>query len=264
MCIAYLALGVDPDWPLFVAANRDERHARPTRAAAPWQAHPTIIGGQDLEAGGTWFAVQRHGRFALLTNYRDTQAATGKERSRGELCSRFLMDLAISPAAYMEQVHRDADHYQGFNLIVGQWQADTAQFTCYYYSNKSGAAPQALTPGHYVLSNHLLNTPWPKSQRLLKHLQEHVEQQRYHDVDAVYTILRDEQKAPIDQLPETGLDTHIELLLSSPFIISENYGTRSSNVWAVNKSGHSVFNECSYDASGTETQRHSWPINFFS
>lgn len=263
MCIAYLAVGVDPNWPLFIAANRDEAHARPTRAAAPWPKNPEIIGGQDLEAGGTWFAVQRHGRFALLTNYRDMQPVTGLERSRGALCTDFLNAVpTLSAQDYMHRVSQQADQYQGFNLIIGQWQAKTKQFECYYYSNRSDMPPRNLPAGHYVVSNHLLNTPWPKSQRLQQHLKQHVQAQQFMDVDAAYHLLRDEQKAPLAKLPNTGLETKIELLVSSPFIINSTYGTRSSAVWAVDNSGYSVFNECSYNAMGVETERHSWPLTF--
>lgn len=263
MCIAYLALGVDPNWPLFIAANRDESHARPTRPAAPWIDTPEIIGGQDLEAGGTWFAVQRQGRFALLTNYRDMRPATGRERSRGALCTNYLLaPPSVSPADYLQQVSQESDHYQGFNLIVGQWQPEQHQFHCYYYSNRSDTPTRALSAGHYVVSNHLLNTPWPKSQRLQQHLKQHVLAQQFMDIDAAYLLLRDEQKAPVAKLPDTGLDAKTELLVSSPFIINNEYGTRSSSVWAVDSKGYSVFNECSYNAQGVETERHSWPLMF--
>lgn len=263
MCIAYLAIGVDPRWPLFVAANRDESHARPTRSAAPWLETPEIIGGQDKEAGGTWFAVHHQGRFALLTNYRDRRPATGLERSRGALCTDYLIAPdSTSPKDYMNAVSQAAEQYQGFNLIIGQWQPETRQFDCYYYSNRSERPPVTLVAGHYVVSNHLLNTPWPKSQRLQQNLQQHVAQERLMDVDAAYQLLRDEQKAPLAKLPNTGLDTQTELLISSPFIINSSYGTRSSAVWAVDSSGYSVFNECSYTPQGVETERHSWPIMF--
>lgn len=262
MCIAYLAVATSPEWPLFIAANRDESHTRPTRPAAPWPEAPEVIGGKDLEAGGTWFAVQKQGRFALLTNYRDMLPATGLEMSRGHLCKDFLIHTDLSAHDYIHQVAQRRHLYQGFNLIVGQWHSQEKQFTCYYYSNRSPAEPMALAPGHYVVSNHLLNTPWPKSKRLLDGLQRHVQQQRFMDVDAAYTLLRDEHKADDHKLPETGLDLERERLLSSPFIVSEQYGTRSSSVWAVSQSAHSFLHECSYDVLGNETERHSWPVFF--
>lgn len=262
MCIAYIALNTHPQLPLFIAANRDESHARPTRPTAPWPDAPSIIGGQDLVAGGTWFAVQHEGRFALLTNYRDMLPATGLERSRGALCKDFLLATELSAQDYMHQLANQADNYQGFNLIVGEWHAAQAQFSCYYYSNRSNTEPIALAPGHYILSNHLLNTPWPKSQRLLQQLKHLVTHQPIKSIDEVYRALRDEQKAADHELPETGLDRHRERLVSSPFIISPDYGTRSSSVWTVNQSGQSFLHECSYNSHGIETERHSWPLFF--
>lgn len=260
MCIAYLALGTDPALPLLIAANRDESHARPTRPCAPWSKYPDIIGGLDLQAGGTWFAVSKDGRFALVTNYRDLAPATGLEKSRGALCSHFLQNTSISAKDYLDQVATNSHNYQGFNLLVGEWQSNTQQFNCYYYSNRSGQAPIPLTPGHYVLSNHLLNTPWPKSQRLLNQLRQVVQNQKTNDIDAIYTILQDEQKATDHELPATGLDLERERLLSSPFIISPYYGTRSSAIWTVAKDGYSFLHECSYNPQGIETERHSWPL----
>lgn len=262
MCIAYLAVATSSEWPLFIAANRDEFHARPTLPTAPWSDAPDVIGGKDLQAGGTWFAVQKQGRFALLTNFRDMLPATGLEISRGNLCKDFLLNPHLSAQDYLQQVANQGHLYQGFNLIIGQWQPEQKQFSCYYYSNRSQQDPVALAPGHYVVSNHLLNTPWPKSQRLLSALQTHVERQHAMDADAAFTLLRDEHKADDHTLPATGLDLERERLLSSPFIVSNEYGTRSSSVWAVAQTGHSFLHECSYDVDGQETQRHSWPIFF--
>ncbi|WP_269902132.1 NRDE family protein [Paenalcaligenes faecalis] len=260
MCIAYLALAADPQWPLFIAANRDEFHARPTLACAPWKENPDIIGGRDLQAGGTWFAVHRRGRFALLTNYRDLLPATGKEKSRGALCKDFLMDSSCSAHDYLQRIAQQKDQYQGFNLIVGEWNPDHARFDCYYFSNRSQLDPIRLSPGHYILSNHLLNTPWPKSTRLQNGLQKLVETQDSICVDDAYALLRDQTKAPEHLLPNTGLHPDREQLLSSPFIVSPDYGTRSSSVWLHSQSGHGFLHECSYNAEGEETERHSWPV----
>lgn len=261
MCIAYLAIGCSPKWPLVIAANRDESHHRPTRAAAPWDENKQIIGGKDLEAGGTWFAVNKNGRFALLTNHRNLGIKSEATQSRGELTANFL-NSELSADAYMDQVAHVAHLYQGFNLVVGQWQDATRQFIIYYYSNRSDQAPALLPAGHYVLSNHLLNTPWPKSQRLLENLSAYVNEEDFSNIDEAYTLLRDQTKADDDILPQTGLSLEFERLLSSPFIISPDYGTRSSAMWLVNEVGQSYLHECTYNPQGIETERHSWPIRF--
>lgn len=260
MCITYLALATDTQWPLFIAANRDEFHNRPTRAAAPWPHQPTIYGGLDLQAGGTWFAVNQNGRFALLTNHRNLLLPQpSAPLSRGLLCKEFV-EQSIAPAEYLYQIAQQPERYAGFNLIVGQWHPEQQQFACFYYSNQRQQPPVELAPGHYVLSNDFLNTPWPKSQRLGQNLQNFLQTSSPTATDEVYQILRDSDIAPPHLLPQTGLSLEREQLLSSPFIISPDYGTRSSSVWAVPQNGHSVLHDCSYNSRGIETERHSWPI----
>lgn len=261
MCIAYLAINTHSEWPLVIAANRDEFHARPTRPAALWTDNPSILGGRDLLEGGTWLGVQRQGRFALLTNHRNLHTPETRIKSRGALTTGFLT-TSLAPLSYLEKVADNHSDYQGFNLIVGQWLADLGKMQVAYYSNRSSEKPKLLSDGHYVVSNHLLNTPWPKSQRLLSGFTELVKKVPLDSVDEAFALLRDQEKAPETDLPATGLSLEREHLLSSPFIVSPDYGTRSSTFWAVNKQGRSVFNECTYDNTGTETERHSWPLSF--
>ena len=71
MCLIVVALGQSARYPFVVAANRDERHSRPTQAAAWWPDPPNVLGGRDLQAGGSWLAVDRRGRMAAVTNVRD-------------------------------------------------------------------------------------------------------------------------------------------------------------------------------------------------
>lgn len=145
MCIAYLALGAHPDWPLFIAANRDEFHRRPCLAAAPWADHPDVIAGIDCQARGTWLGITRQGRFALLTNYRDPASIMSGAPSRGELVSRYLTG-AQSHDSYASAVHANAAAYNGFNLIVGELAAAS------YVANRAmQSAPQALGPGRYII-----------------------------------------------------------------------------------------------------------------
>lgn len=264
MCIAYLALATDPKWPLFIAANRDEQHSRPTRPAGPWPTQPAIYGGLDLKAGGTWFAIHQNGRFALLTNHRNLHhPLPPAPRSRGFLCKDFV-ENHLSPLAYLSDLQSESTHYAGFNLIVGQWQAQQSQWECYYFSNQLNQAPQRLQPGHYVLSNYFLNTPWPKSQRLAQNLSHYIQTNSPTDSSAIFQILKDGTLAPEHLLPQTGLSLEQELLLSSPFIVSPEYGTRSSSSWAVDVNGHSILHECSYNSEGLETERHSWPLKIGS
>lgn len=264
MCIAYLALATDPQWPLFIAANRDEFHSRPTLPLGPWPTQPDIYAGLDLEAGGTWFAISKKGRFALLTNHRNlNQESSIAQRSRGFLCKEFV-ESTVSPLSYMQTVRAQSNLYAGFNLIVGQWASNHSTFNCYYFSNQLSHPPQKLTAGYYVLSNHFLNTPWPKSQRLAENLTQHLRSGSPKDNDTIFQLLKDNTRAPEHLLPRTGLSLEREQLLSSPFIISKEYGTRSSSIWAVDQNGRSIVHESSYNRDGVETERHSWPIHLLS
>ena len=115
MCLIVLAIGQHPEYPLVLAANRDEFHARPTADADWWDDRPDVLGGRDLQAGGTWLAVSRTGRLATVTNFRDAKLPHSGPRSRGHLVTDFLESHA-RPDDYLDSVDEDA--YAGFNLIV--------------------------------------------------------------------------------------------------------------------------------------------------
>ena len=254
MCIAYLAIAAHPDWPLFIAANRDEFHRRPCLPAAPWTEHPDVIAGIDCQAQGSWLGVTRQGRYALITNYRDPGNHADNAPSRGHLVSQYLTGRE-APSAYAQQVHDHAASYNGFNLIVG----DRKQ--SFYTSNKYAQEhPQLLAPGRYVLSNHLLNTRWPKSERLRQALDNFPLERLEDSLTSVFEILKDHTPAQDHDLPSTGLTLERERLLSSPFIVSPDYGTRCSTIIALHASGRGLLSEMSYDAAGMPTQRHDWPF----
>lgn len=255
MCIAYLALG-DPAWPLFIAANRDEYHARPSAAAAPWIDRPDIIGGLDLHAGGTWLAWSRAGRFALLTNYREPGRHRPDAPSRGALVRDFLLGTE-SATAYAQAVHAHGMDYNGFNLVVGDSESIE------YLSNRDPDpthSPRRLAPGRYVLSNHLLDTPWPKAARLRAALDAQPVDALAGNPDGVFAILRDAEPAEDAALPSTGVSLELERLLSSPFILSSDYGTRCTTVMAIQHNGRALFSEQSYDPAGRPKERHDWRI----
>jgi uncharacterized protein with NRDE domain len=154
MCLILAALDAHPDYTLIVAANRDEFYDRPTASAAFWPEHPRILGGRDLRAGGTWLAVARSGRFAAVTNYRQGEREAAAPRSRGLLVSDYLSS-EVDATAYAARVEREGAEYNGFNLLAG----DAREL--HWLSNREGR-PRRLGPGIYGLSNHLLDTPWPK------------------------------------------------------------------------------------------------------
>lgn len=148
MCLILVAWKVHAAFPLVVAANRDELHARPASQAGFWPDHPEILAGRDLQAKGTWLGVARNGRFASVTNYKGGHDPSAAE-SRGALVSRFLLD-GSSPEKYISTIKPAG--YSGFNLLV----ADRNEL--WWLSNRGNGALR-LEAGYYALGNLLLDTP---------------------------------------------------------------------------------------------------------
>lgn len=223
MCLILVAYQMHPKYPLIVAANRDEFYARPTAAAHFWKDEPEILAGRDLEQMGTWMGVTKNGRFCALTNYRAPDEMKPGKRSRGELVANALRHTG-SLEQYMKEIARRNTDYPGYNLLYGTVEA------LYYYSNKAGDIQQ-LTSGIYGVSNHLLNTEWPKvakGKEMLQHVLEHADDNAL--IEQLLSILQNSEQAPDEQLPDTGISYEMEKLLSAMFIKSEDYGTRSSTV----------------------------------
>jgi uncharacterized protein with NRDE domain len=243
MCLIVFAWRPAHRQPLILAANRDEFYARPTSPLAEWLDAPGVYAGRDLEAGGTWLGVGNHGRFAALTNIRDPNQPLGR-RSRGELVARFLSDEELSGEQltedYLAEVAGRAGEYGGFNLLLGT--ADSL-----YYLNAVDPQPQRLEAGIYGLSNAGLDTPWPK---LLKAKAALTAQLDDPQPSALLRLLRDPEKAPMAELPDTGVGLATETLLSSIFIASPTYGTRASSALIVNADGSRHFVEHSFGPYG--------------
>lgn len=233
MCLIVVAWRVHPDFPLVVAANRDEFFARPTSAAEFWKDKPQVLAGRDLEAGGTWMGVTRSGRFAALTNFRDPAQNRPGAPSRGALVANFLAGDE-SPASYLERIADHGRRCNGYNLLVG----DGATL---WWSSNMGGEPRRLEPGIYGVSNHLLDTPWPKVGAGKTALMQAIED--LPDDQALFDLLRDDGIHPDEQLPRTGIPLDWERLLSSAFVKSPDYGTRGSTVLCVGHDGWTHFDE---------------------
>lgn len=232
MCLVSFLWKQHEDHPLIVLANRDEFWDRPTAAAHWWEDHPDIWGGRDLQAGGTWMAMHKtHGRFAWITNYREPIDPSISSPSRGELIPKFLLSQApITTFTAWIQTH--GKDYQGFNLIYGDSKA------LWYFSNRlAEPIAQQLAPGLYGLSNHLLDTPWPKVQIANAQL---LASSKHKQIDAIQMLnaLTDKEKAEDERVPHTGVPFEMEKQLSPVFIDipSVRYGTRVSTVLLMDKS----------------------------
>lgn len=243
MCLIFLAWRQHPEYPLVVAANRDEFYARPTAPAAYWEDAPGVLAGRDLEGGGTWLGISRGGRFAALTNYRRGAGQVANAPTRGRLVSDFLM-ADSSPVDYLASLVDQASAYNGFNLLVGDGDS-------LYWFSTHGGEPLMLDSGIYAVSNDLLDTPWPKVLRGKKVFEGLLEERRV-DPSAIFDLLADGQTAEDAALPDTGIGLARERTLSPIFISSSDYGTRSSTVVLAGADGKVAFHERSYDpGSGT-------------
>ncbi|MCZ8511781.1 NRDE family protein [Paenibacillus filicis] len=225
MCLILFAYRAHPAYKLVVAANRDEFYDRPTAPLHYWEDHPGVLAGRDLLKMGTWLGVSRTGRFAALTNYRNPKENTEGKRSRGELVADYLTDQT-SPEQYMQAAASKRHFYPGYNLLAG----DSKEL--YYYSNIEDRV-RRLEPGIYGISNHLLNTDWPKVRQGREGLARILGEEREGLTDRLFSFLQTADPAPDHLLPSTGVSLEWERRLSPMFIRSEAYGTRSSAVVLV-------------------------------
>lgn len=251
MCLLVLAWHAHPRYRLIVAANRDEYHSRPAAALAPWSEAP-ILAGRDLEAGGTWFGVDRERRFGVVTNFREMVRRPAGAPSRGGLIPAWLADTR-RVADHAAHLRDTAASYAGFNLLLAD--RDSLQ----YLSNRAEPFSRALASGVYGLANHCLDTPWPKVLRV-RHGLEHWLAGRAADPRALFPLLADRAPASDGDLPDTGLTPEWERALSAPFVAHGEYGTRCSTVLALGHDDSLQLEEHSYDVNGKATGVASYKL----
>ena len=242
-----MAWQAHPRWRLLLIGNRDEFHPRPTAAAAPWADAP-LLGGRDLQAGGSWLATDGHGRLAVLTNVRDPQAAQGGP-SRGALVAGFLQQDAAA-ASHGQTLAGQASQYAPFNLLL----ADA--HSCHYLGNHP-QQQRALASGVYGLSNAGLGTPWPKSEHLRQALQQWLASGS-DDPAPLWQALANDNVPDDAQLPDTGVGLELERVLGPVFIRGEHYGTRASTLVAIDQSGAGWLAERRYGSNGLYLGQSQW------
>jgi len=239
MCLINFHFQEHPNYKLIVAANRDEFYKRPTASAHFWEDEPDLLAGRDLLQKGTWLGVTKHGRFAALTNYRDPAHMSIGKFSRGEIVRSYLTE-DISSKVFLESLHKRKDNYTGFNLLVGN------PDELFYYSNIQKEIIE-VSAGIHGLSNHLLDTPWPKVTKGKQALKNYIMNQEKVKLDDLFSILSDEEIADDSELPKTGVSLEIERKLSPLFIKTPNYGTRSSSILTVDNDNNFTFAERTYE-----------------
>ena len=245
MCLILLAWQSHPEFPLIVAANRDEFFARPTEEARFWAEAPAVLAGRDLLAGGSWMGVTREGRFAAVTNFREPESseAPPETLSRGRLVSEFLRG-ALKANDYLNELVPHASACKGFNLLCG-----SLEDGLWHYSNRARSpAPsepvQRLAPGIYGLSNNLLDAPWPKVAQGKSDMAEALTALPREEL--LFELLRDEKIHEDARLPRTGVSLEWERVLSAAFVRAPHYGTRSSTVLKIDRAGFVSLDEQTY------------------
>ncbi|MDB6062423.1 MAG: hypothetical protein JWM78_2526 [Verrucomicrobiaceae bacterium] len=268
MCLILFAIDSHPALPLVVAANRDERYARPTQPLQWWADAPQLLAGKDLEAGGTWLGITRNGRFAAITNVREGVRREQWQRSRGELTRDFLLG-DMTAADFADYAYAQSEHFAGFNLLLGDLTpgaslaadlAPQARGGVYYCSNRS-QPPRRLPAGVYGLSNDSLDSAWPKvvsGKFALKQLLN----AGTPSTDDLLQILTDTHQPADSELPDTGVGLLLERLLASAFIATDEYGTRASTALLVARDGRVDIAEQNFRSGGVAAElfRYHWQL----
>lgn len=253
MCLILIGYQVHPDYPLVVAANRDEFFERPAQAAHYWQDAPSVLAGRDLQQGGSWLGVDLRGRFAAVTNYREPSRPKAGTISRGLLVSGFLQG-SETQHAYLSAVDNDRTHYDEFNLFT-YWQ----DALCFYSSRQPSV--RQLPPAIYGLSNGHLDAPWPKVVQGKEALARVLAVPGPIDEAPLLALLADKSIPADTQLPDTGVGIEWERLLAPIFVNAGEYGTRASTVVMFTKAGRIQFIEQSYDKLGNSGAINRFEIN---
>jgi len=254
MCLILFAWQAHPRYSLIVAANRDEFHNRPTEAAHWWADENGLLAGRDLQAGGTWMGVSRNGRFAAVTNYREPpEPELPLERSRGQLVRDYLTGDA-SAAEFAWRLNGTNHRYQGFCLLLG----DHEDLIC--ASNRM-EEPVSVAPGIHALSNHLLDTGWPKARHGRQRLEALLDAD-HMDAYGLLDIMADRMLVPGEEPEEFDLRLAPERLTRIAFVVSPEYGTRSSTVLLLDRGSGAEYVERRFDSTGKAvgTERFAFSI----
>lgn len=238
MCLINFQYERHPNYKLIIAANRDEFYERPTAQAHFWKDHPQVLAGRDLHGMGTWLGITKQGRFAALTNIRNPEEDVSDKKSRGDILKNYL--AGTEPAeSFVENLKKEKNQYASFNLLVGNLDQ------LLYFNSKQGEI-EKVEAGTHGLSNHFLNTPWPKVEKGKQMMESYVAGREKVEPEQLFEILTMADIAADGDLPNTGVGVELEKQLSPLFIKMENYGTRSSTVLLVDRDDNVTFVERTY------------------
>jgi uncharacterized protein with NRDE domain len=242
MCLIIVAYKVHPEYPLLIAANRDESYQRPTRQAEFWDNEPSILAGQDLEKGGSWLGMNKFGSVAAVTNYRSGEKLKLSNTSRGLLVSDYLK-YKKSSLNFLDLCLTKLADFEAFNLLLGDVNA-------LYFLNSREKTYMQLEAGIYGVSNGDLDSNWPKVERAKQKMQTLLDTEQFNSHEEILLTLADKYLPDDESLPDTGMGIEWERALAPIFIRENDYGTRSSSVVRINNENRVYFTERSYDRQG--------------
>jgi uncharacterized protein with NRDE domain len=239
---------VHPQFPLIVAANRDEFFDRPTAPAQFWSDVPQILAGRDLLQGGSWLGVSTNYRFAAITNYRDPKLPDSGIYSRGDIVRQFL-EQPINIDSFIAQLRHTKEAYGGYNVLLYDGHK-------MHHFNNIFNEYTIIESGVHSLSNATLNSSWPKTQLASNNLAERLKEKKIKHPDQFISLLTSKVIAPDNQLPNTGVGIHLERLLSPQFVNMPNYGTRCSTAILFGQNNNVQFMERTYTQGEKQFDRY--------
>jgi uncharacterized protein with NRDE domain len=245
MCTIVILNRVVQDYPIVVAANRDEFYARtagaPRVIAEGSASSPRIVGGVDLEHGGSWLGVTAGGLIVALTNQRQLEGPDGRRRSRGHVVVEALRcGSAEGVRHYLAGI--DPDDYNPFNLLHG----DADGLEASYVRPGLAIVSEPVAEGVHVLPNDRLNAGgFPKVARALE-LARRLPTDWAELRPELVTMLADHREPPLEAIEvppahhdsrRTTLPLTRELLrrLGALCVHTEIYGTRSATLIALER-----------------------------
>ena len=219
-------------------ANRDEYYDRPTSSMNWLHEDKSILSGKDNLAGGTWLGFSKDGKFAAITNYRETLKEASNLKSRGNLVLTYLKTPKLLARDYILGVEKQK--YAGFSLLLG----DKEGVHC--LSNRSNRI-WSMNEGIHILGNRLIDKPTEKINRVRADLEKFLEKQFDHSNAMKFM--------QVDQGDLTGISPDEMRSLEKEelpfrFIKSDLYGTRCTTVFSINASGLYKVTEQTYGRKG--------------
>ena len=219
---------------LVIASNRDEILSRPADRLGRWRDDEKVIGGRDVQGGGTWLGMSDGGRWSCITNVREPESAPENAPSRGALCANFLLGDSTPEDAARAAV-RDGAQYAGFNVVFGS--GEDAWHAC----NRSSVV--RMPRGISVITNAApgLDAAWPTAQRGRARFAEALRSAEDDAlVDALFEVLADGTKLPLSptRMPQ-AVEDRLCYVCVPPVEVAPTrfWGTRTHTVFLVRADG---------------------------